>query len=119
MALVCKTNPHLEASTLWGVIVSMFLKEGLVKESTKEWLGIKPADFIIYSGFVFLIPAFQVEASFLKFIFVVLGFSLCLVSCKYGMPQHSELNRFNNLVKKIAYPIATFIYLYLGYLSFS
>jgi hypothetical protein len=26
MALVCKTNPHLEASTLWGVIVSMCFK---------------------------------------------------------------------------------------------
>jgi len=27
MALVCKTNPRLEASTSWGVIVSMCFKK--------------------------------------------------------------------------------------------
>jgi hypothetical protein len=29
MALVCKTNPHLEASTLWGIIVSIYLRNVL------------------------------------------------------------------------------------------
>ena len=38
MALVCKTNPHLEASTLWGVIVSMYLGVVLSSRFNKKSL---------------------------------------------------------------------------------
>jgi hypothetical protein len=43
MALVCKTNPRLEASTLWGIIVSIFLESSVISHAylaqTKDLLS--------------------------------------------------------------------------------
>ena len=90
-----------------------------MKESTKEWLGIKPADFVIYAAFLLLIPIYKSNNQIIDIIFLLLGFSLCLVSCWLGMKSHPHLSKINNMIKLLAYPACTLAFLYLGYLNYS
>ena len=73
-----------------------------MKESTREWLGIKPADFVIYTAFLLLLPAYYSDKQFLDIICISLGLLLCLVSCWLGMKPHPELGKVNNAVKLLA-----------------
>lgn len=90
-----------------------------MRESVKEWLGIKPADFIIYAGFSLLIPIYYSKNLVIDVSCTILGLILCLISCKIGMKPHPELGKVNNLVKLLAYPICTLVFSYLSYLNFS
>ncbi len=90
-----------------------------MKESTKEWLGIKPADLIIYSSFLLLIPVYYSSNKVIDISLLVVGFILCITSCWFGMKSHPELGKINNTIKLLAYPGCTIFYLYLGYLNFT
>lgn len=86
-----------------------------MKESTKEWLGIKPADFIIYLAFIFLVAAYLSSITALTYLLLSVGLILCILSCVMGMPAHPQLGWFNNLVKKVSYPIGVVLYLCLSH----
>jgi len=90
-----------------------------LKEQTKEWLGIKQADLILYLGFLMLIPVYIFQDVVLDSIFVLIGFSLCIVSCFKGMRGHHELSKFTNFVKSVAYPAAAVFFLRLAYLNYT
>lgn len=90
-----------------------------MKESTKEWLGIKPADLVLYAGFFQLVPVYYSNNQIIDMSLTVIGFILCLLSCWLGMRPHLELNKTNNIIKVIAYPACTLFYIYLVYLSFT
>ncbi|WP_229690020.1 hypothetical protein, partial [Vibrio parahaemolyticus] len=91
----------------------------VMKDSTKEWLGIKPADFIMYAGFILLIPVKLLDSNYIKILLVIVGLLLCVLSCKIGMVGNSKLSNFNNWVKKVAYPVCSLLYVFLAYLSFT
>lgn len=90
-----------------------------MKEWQKEWLGIKPADFIIYAGFLLLVPAYYSSMLIADVILLSIGFVLCLVSCWIGIKPHPGLGKTNNLLKVIAYPIGSLLFLYCAYLNFT
>jgi len=90
-----------------------------MKESTKEWLGIKLADLVIYSGFLLLVPVYYSTNKIIDVSFLVIGFALCIVSCWLGMKPHPELGKTNNAIKLLAYPACTILFLYLAYLNFT
>lgn len=90
-----------------------------MKEATKEWLGIKPADFVLYAGFAFVVPAYYSTSFIVDSIFLLAGLLLCIASCNMGMRPHQQLGKFNNAIKLIAYPACTLLYLYLAYLNYT
>ena len=90
-----------------------------MKESTKEWLGIKPADFVIYAGFLLVVPAYYSSNVVIDSVCLLLGLILCLISCWLGMKPHPELGKVNNFIKLLAYPACTLFFMYLGYLNFT
>ncbi len=90
-----------------------------MKEYAKEWLGIKPADFIIYAGFALLVPIYYSSNQLIDVSLSLVGLLLCLASCWIGMKPHPELGKANNLVKLIAYPACTVFFIYVVYLNFT
>lgn len=86
-----------------------------MKESTKEWLGIKTADLMMYAGFLFLIPVYYSKSLILDIALFVPGLVLCFLSCLYGMKPHPDLDRVTNFIKLIAYPVSTLLFMYLWY----
>ena len=90
-----------------------------MKESTKEWLGIKPADLVYYLAFSTLLPAIIVKSAVFDAVVLSIGVALCLVSCKMGMKQNPNLGKINNGLKLIIYPAFTLFFIYLCYLNFT
>jgi hypothetical protein len=90
-----------------------------MKESTKEWLGIKPADFVLYAAFILLIPMFYIKNSLVDGVLVFIGLVLCLLACRIGMKPHPELGKLNNGIKLVAYPLCVLGFLFLAYLNFT
>ena len=90
-----------------------------MKESTKEWLGIKPADFMIYAAFILLLPVYFFSEWALDVVLSLLGLGLCLTSCWLGMQPHAELDKVTNFLKLVTYPGCTVFFMYLVYLNFS
>lgn len=90
-----------------------------MKESTKEWLGIKPADFVIYAGYLLLVPVYYSSNQLIDIALSLAGLLLCLASCWLGMKPHPDLGKFTNFVKLVAYPACTALYIYAVYLNFS
>jgi hypothetical protein len=90
-----------------------------MKESTKEWLGIKPADLVIDAAFLLLVPVYYYGNQAIDAVCLSLGLLLCLASCWLGMRPHPELGKVNNTIKLLAYPACTLFFLYVGYLNYS
>lgn len=90
-----------------------------MKEEAKEWVGIKPADLVIYLAFLLVIPVFFLRNAVLDTVLLSVGLLLCLVSCWIGMKPHPELSRTTNRAKLLSYPVCTLLFLYLGYLNFT
>jgi len=90
-----------------------------MKESTKELLGIQPADLIIYSAFLFIVPVYYSNNKIIDISCIIIGLIICFISCWVGMKPNKELNKTNNFLKKLAYPACTILFLYLAYLNFT
>ena len=90
-----------------------------MKEEVKEWLGIKPADFVIYTAFLLMVPVYFSRNQFVDAACISIGLLLCFASCWLGMKPHPELSRLNNAVKLLAYPACTLLFLYLGYKNYA
>lgn len=90
-----------------------------MKESTKEWLGIQPADFAIYAAFLCLVPIYYSNNLIIDSLFTMLGVAACVVSCWLGMTPNLELGRVNNALRFLAYPLCTLAFLYVIYLNFT
>ncbi|MCU7843224.1 MAG: hypothetical protein KZQ93_05225 [Candidatus Thiodiazotropha sp. (ex Monitilora ramsayi)] len=86
-----------------------------MKESTKEWLGIKQADLIIYAGFGCLLPVYLRLIPNLDVVAIILGLTFCVVASAIGIKRSDKLGKTNNAIKLIAYPAVTLFYIYLSY----
>ncbi|MCV6614218.1 MAG: hypothetical protein OIF35_04510 [Cellvibrionaceae bacterium] len=80
-------------------------------EHTKEWFGVKPADFAIYAGFILLVLAQYIDAPIVVVTLLLLGLLFCLLSCWLGMSPNPVLDDFTNYIKLAAYPVLTLHYL--------
>jgi hypothetical protein len=90
-----------------------------MKESTKEWLGLRPADLAIYLAFIFLVPVYYFSNFAVDVFFVILGGLCCLISCWLGMTPNPDLGTINNSIKLAAYPACTLVFVYVVYLNFT
>jgi len=90
-----------------------------MKESTKEWLGIKPADFVMYAAFILLVPIYYSKRPIVDGILIVIGLALCLLSCRLGMKPNPELGKINNTIKLVVYPFCVLGFLFSVYVNFT
>ena len=90
-----------------------------MKESTKEWLGIQPADFAIYAAFLMLIPIYYSSSLILDCLFTFIGGAACVISCWLGMTPNLELGKGANFLRFLAYPLCAAAFIYVIYLNFT
>jgi len=90
-----------------------------MKESTKELLGLKSADLVLYLAFILVIPAYFSNVIIIDVSTLSIGFILCLISCFIGMKPHPDNSKATNILKLITYPLVTLVFVYLAYLNFA
>jgi hypothetical protein len=89
-----------------------------MNEELKEWLGIKPADFVVYAAAATVVGMYFNKNLVLDVILSVVAVSLGALSCAMGMRPERGLNPFLNFVKRVAYPgclIAVLVCVYLNF----
>lgn len=89
-----------------------------MNEELKEWLGIKPADFVVYAAAAMVVGMYFNKNLVLDVILSVVAVSLCVLSCAMGMRPEQGLSAFLNFVKRVAYPgclIAVLVCIYLNF----
>jgi len=90
-----------------------------MNEELKEWLGIKPADFIVYLTGVAIVGIYFSKNITVDIILSIASVILCVISCFMGMKSDSRLSSFSNCVKRIAYPLCLIVVIICIYLNFS
>lgn len=89
-----------------------------MNEELKEWLGVKPADLIVYSAGGAVAWMYFNRQLTIDILLSGIAVILCVVSCFMGMPADRRLSKIANFIKRVAYPgclIATLICVYLNF----
>ena len=90
-----------------------------MKEETKEWLGIKPADFAVYGAFGSIVWMYFNKSFELDVALSVVAVALCVLSCFLGMRPDARLHATTNFLKRITYPAYVVAALVCVYLNFT
>lgn len=88
-------------------------------EELKEWIGIKPADLLLYVACGAIVVMYFTKSVLLDSALSVVAIVLCIISCFVGMRGGQNLSRFTNIVKKIIYPLCLVAALVLIYFNFT
>jgi signal peptidase I len=72
-------------------------------EELREWLGLKPADLLVYIATGAIIAMYFVSPP-IDLIFAIGGVVFTLAACPIGMRSSPSVSRFTNRAKKVAYP---------------
>jgi len=90
-----------------------------MKEELKEWLGIKPADFVVYIALAAVTWMYFTKSVALDFILSVVAVVLCSLSCFIGMRSDVRLSAPTNFLKRVSYPACLVMVLVCVYLNFA
>lgn len=90
-----------------------------MNEELKEWLGIKPADFLVYVAGGAIVWMYFIQSTALDVILSVAAVVLCAVACIIGMRPHQQLSLLANRTKRFAYPACLLAALVCIYLNFT
>jgi hypothetical protein len=93
--------------------------ENFMNEELKEWLGIKPADLILYVAGAAVIGMYFNRNVALDIVLSIIAASLCVLSCVMGMRPEPGLSAFSNFVKRVTYPACLVAVLVCIYLNFA
>jgi signal peptidase I len=74
-----------------------------MNEELREWLGLKPADLLVYVAIGAIIAMYFLPAP-INLIFGIAAVLLALAACPIGMKSSPALSRFTSGAKKVAYP---------------
>lgn len=75
-----------------------------MNEELKEWLGIAPADFLVYAAAGAVAGMYYSNDTPLDVVLSLVAGVLCILSCVVGMKTDPRMSRFSNRVKRISYP---------------
>lgn len=78
-------------------------------ENLKEWLGIKPADFMVYGSWVALGAMYFLTSFWFDVLLAIVALALTAWACAVGMPSDPRLSSNINRIKKISYPLFVLI----------
>lgn len=90
-----------------------------MKEELKEWLGIKPADFLVYAAAGAVVGMYFTKNVTLDVILSVVAAVLGGLSCFIGMRPDARLAATTNFLKRVSYPLLLFAVLVGVYLNFA
>ncbi len=90
-----------------------------MKEELKEWLGIKPADFLVYAAAGAIVGMYFTKNVTLDVILSVAAVVFGGLSCFIGMRQDARLAATTNFLKRVTYPAYLVVALVFVYLNFS
>ena len=74
-----------------------------------EWLGITPADLLVYLAIAAIGAMFFVHDATLDLVLAVAGVVLALAACPLGMARDPAVSKFTNAVKLVSYPLVVAI----------
>jgi len=89
------------------------------REELKEWIGIKPADLLVYAACGAIVGMYFTKSILLDSALSVVAIVLCIISCFVGMRADENLSGFTNIVKKVIYPLCLVAALVLIYFNFT
>ena len=75
------------------------------KHELLEWLGITPADMLVYLAVAAIGAMFFVHDATLDLVLAVTGVALALAACPLGMARDPAVSKFTNAVKRVSYPL--------------
>jgi hypothetical protein len=90
-----------------------------MNEELKEWLGIKPADLVVYVAAGAVVWMYVNKNVTLDVLLSAVAVVLCGLSCFLGTRHDARLTRTTNLFKRVAYPACLVAALICVYLNFS
>lgn len=70
-----------------------------------EWLGLTPADLLVYLSLGALVPMFFVRDATLDALFALIALALAVAACPVGMKRDPKVSGFTNAVKYWSYPV--------------
>jgi hypothetical protein len=80
-----------------------------LKAETLEWLGLKPADFIVALAAVSGLAMFYVGNTIGSVVLGIAPIVLTVVACPIGMRHDPEVSDFTNGTKIVAYPLCVLL----------
>ena len=70
----------------------------------REWLGLTPADLLVYLAFAAVGAMFFVHDATIDIVLAVVGVVLALAACPLGMPRDPAVSEATNAIKLVSYP---------------
>lgn len=70
-----------------------------------EWLGLTPADLLVYLSIAAIGAMFFVEDATADAGLALAGLVLAVLACPIGMKRDPRVSRFTNVVKYWSYPV--------------
>ena len=71
-----------------------------MRDEHKEWLGIKPADFVVYPAGATIVWMYLSRNWAFDIALSAASIALCLLACLIGMRRDAGLSGFNNGIKR-------------------
>lgn len=87
-------------------------------EELKEWLGIKPADFVVYGAAGAVVWMYFTTNVALDVTLSVVAVALSSLACFLGVRPDARLAATTNLLKRVSYPawlVAVLVCVYLNF----
>lgn len=79
------------------------------KAELMEWLGLNPADLMVFSSVVALTTMFFISHAFFDAVLAVVAIALSIIACPLGMKRNPNLSEFTNTAKLVSYIPGVFI----------
>lgn len=70
-----------------------------------EWLGLTPADLLVYLSLGALVPMFFTRDATLDALCALAALALAVAACPIGMKRDPKVSAFTNAVKYWSYPV--------------
>ena len=90
-----------------------------MKEELKEWLGLKPADFLVYVALGAVVWMYYAKSETLDGFLSVVAVVFCGISCFIGVRPDARLTATTNFLKRVSYPAWLVVVLVCVYLNFT
>lgn len=78
-------------------------------EELREWLGITPADGLLYLAVAALAGMYALSDRTADIALAVVALVLTLASCPIGMKRDPALSGFTNFMKLVSYPLGVLL----------
>ena len=70
-----------------------------------EWLGLTPADLLIYCAIAAVAAMFFVHDVVVDIVLAIVGVGLALAACPIGMAREPDVSNFTNAIKRGTYRV--------------